>query len=53
MTCGTTSKLEYLQMSLHTTTTSQSSAPHLNFGIEFLIVDVDGVVLVVLGPSSQ
>lgn len=42
--------------SLHTSpqrTTIQSSAPHLNFGFEFFIVDVDGVVLVVLGPSSQ
>lgn len=28
-------------------------SPHLNLGFEFLIVDVDGIVLIVLGSSSQ
>lgn len=28
-------------------------APDLNLGFEFLIVDVDGVVLIVLGTSSK
>lgn len=30
-----------------------SRTPYLNVGFEFLIVDVNGIVVVVLGPSSQ